>query len=75
MERGAPARVEAPRPDLNSQDAMSAGPTNRKASWGDGGGLIVKAKQWCRAEGVTYVLGLPVADGGRFVERMRPVLA
>lgn len=74
MGKGAPARVEAPRPDLNSQDAMSAGPTNRKAGWGDGGGLTVKTRQWYRAEGITYVLGLPVADGGRFVGRMRPVL-
>lgn len=47
-------------------------PTNRKASWGDGGGLTVQARQWYCAEGITYVPGLPVADDGRYVERMRP---
>ena len=48
---------------------------NRKASRGDKGGPAVNYGQWYRVAGVTYAPGLPVEDGGKCVERMRPVVA
>lgn len=61
-----------PRGPTKTPKMLRAMPTNRRASWGDGGGLTGAVRQWCCAEGITRVPGLPVAGDGRYVERMRP---